>query len=91
VSDGGGGGEVEVVAGAVAVAWSSVCAQVRRCLDLGIRRFRVGSLHGLAVLAGAGDDCRVSAGFPLPVANSAAVQLLLRRGVRRMTAWVELD
>lgn len=60
----------------------------------GARRFRIGSLFGLRVLREAGidpDTVTVTASFPLPVTNTAALAELIGLGVDRATAWVELE
>ncbi len=55
-----------------------------------IRRFRVCSLFGLELLRGF-DGITITASFPLPVCNSAAMRELMRLGVDKALAWVELE
>ena len=59
----------------------------------GARRFRIGALFGLHALRRADVDLTavtVTATFPLPVTNAAALAELVGLGVDRATAWVEL-
>ncbi|MFO7820951.1 MAG: hypothetical protein R6V56_02670, partial [Lentisphaeria bacterium] len=64
--------------------------QINRAYHLGCRRFRITALFGLRLLAKY-DDIMITAGFPLPTANSMAAKELKTLGVQKMTAWVELD
>ncbi len=59
-------------------------------LDRGHRRWRVTSLHGLELLRSR-PELEITACFPLPVANSMALEELLDQGVGAATAWIELD
>ncbi|MBN1670887.1 MAG: U32 family peptidase [Kiritimatiellae bacterium] len=64
--------------------------QVRALAARGARRFRVTSLFGFDLLDGLAPGL-ITATFPLPACNSAAVQELAALGAQRVTAWVELD
>ncbi len=63
---------------------------VRSAVEAGIRRFRVTSLYGLA-LVNKLDTQDVIASAPLPVCNSMAVLELSRFGVTKVTAHLELE
>ncbi len=68
----------------------SVRRAIRGAVEAGIRRFRVTSLYGLALL----DDYKeleIIASAPLPVCNSIAALELSRFGVTRVTAHLELE
>jgi len=56
----------------------------------GIRRFRVTSLYGLALLTRR-DGLEITASAPLPVCNSMAALELARLGATRATAHIELE
>lgn len=67
-------------------------ARLDKALAAGVRRVRVTSLGGLALLRQTGrKDLPVSASFPLPAANAQALQQLRELGVDRAAAWVELE
>lgn len=58
----------------------------------GARRFRVTSIYGFDLLARHdGLKLNLSAGFPLPICNRYAIEALRDHGVRKTTAWVELE
>ncbi|NOY80517.1 MAG: U32 family peptidase [Kiritimatiellaeota bacterium] len=68
--------------------------RIRELVGEGIRRFRVTSFFGLEVLCdetARTPDLVIVASFPLPICNTLALRSLLDLGVRRATAWVELD
>ena len=63
---------------------------IRQAYGLGVRRFRATSLYGLALLKDL-PDILVTAGGALPVANTMAVAELMRFGVGKVLAHVELE
>lgn len=63
---------------------------IRSAVEAGIRRFRVTSLYGLALLGKTG-AAEIIASPPLPVCNSMAALELSRFGVTRVTAHIELE
>ena len=63
---------------------------IRRAIDAGIRRFRVTSLYGIALLKDL-PGITVTFSAPLPVANSQAVLLSKELGASRALAHIELD
>lgn len=68
----------------------SLKRRIERAYNDGIRRFRVTSLYGLALVRELA-DIQVNVSFPLPVCNSMAVELLEEWGVSRAQLWVELE
>jgi putative protease len=69
---------------------SSVRKRVEELVELGVKRFRVTSLYGFALLKPFADVVRVTS-FPLPAANSLAVRQLLDLGAARSMLWLELE
>ncbi|MDD5697860.1 MAG: U32 family peptidase [Victivallaceae bacterium] len=55
-----------------------------------IRRFRITGLYALELLKDY-PEVRISAGFPLPVCNSLAVQELAALGLSAVQGWIELE
>ncbi len=72
---------------------SALKAQVQRCIDEGYTRFRLTAIHHIALLASLNlpDNRILSAGFPLPVANSLAFNWLTEHGMDKITLWLEID
>ena len=64
--------------------------RISQAYDAGIRRFRIGGIHGLELLRPfAGVE--IIAEFPLPVTNSLAALLLREKGVCAAEPFAELD
>ncbi len=68
----------------------SLRKMIQSAWDSGIRRFRVTSLYGFELLRPYPEAVIVTS-FPLPVANSIAVQELANLGVQRIQADLELE
>lgn len=64
--------------------------QLEEAVRHGIKRVRVTSLYGLQLLQGF-RGLIVTATFPLPAANSQAVDQLVELGATACTAWIELE
>lgn len=69
---------------------AAVKRAVKAAAEAGIRRFRVTSLYGLALLDGVEAE-EIIASTPLPVCNSMAAKELTRFGVTRVMAHIELE
>ena len=69
---------------------NSVAKAVENAYRLGIRRFRVTSLYGFALLDKY-SDIVISASTPLPVCNSCAALELERLGAGKVMAHIELE
>lgn len=67
-----------------------VADRIRELIDRGHRRFRVTAWHGFTLLRDY-SELELTAAFPLPVANSSALEQLMELGVGRAMAWVELE
>ncbi|MDP6525120.1 MAG: U32 family peptidase [Kiritimatiellia bacterium] len=65
-------------------------ACVQKAIAIGVRRFRVTSLYGFSLLA-EHEDLTLTAGFPFPICNRAAVEEAQALGAMKTTLWVELD
>lgn len=68
----------------------AVREKIRLLLSQGVKRFRVTSVYGFALLREAAGITIITS-FPLPACNSLAVRELLDRGASRVQAWIELD
>jgi len=68
----------------------AVREKIRQLLAQGVKRFRVTSVYGLALLRQA-PGVTIITSFPLPASNSLAVRELLDQGASRVQAWIELD
>jgi putative protease len=64
--------------------------KVKSLYDGGIRRFRIGSLYGFALLRGL-EDITIIAGFPLPAANRYAFYQLFAMGAAKVQIWIEVE
>jgi U32 family peptidase len=64
--------------------------RIQRAVNSGVRRVRVTSLYGLHLLRNL-RDLTITAAFPLPAANSQAVDQLVDLGATACTIWIELE
>ncbi|MBT7166375.1 MAG: hypothetical protein HN904_26575, partial [Victivallales bacterium] len=69
---------------------AAVRNRIKELVEQGVRRFRVTSLYGFALLAKVPEAVLVTS-LPLPAANSLAVRQLIDLGASRATLWIELD
>ncbi len=69
---------------------NSLAKAVENAYKLGVRRFRVTSLYGFALLEKY-DDITISASYPLPVCNSLAAVELKTLGADKIMAHIELE
>jgi len=69
---------------------AAVRTRIAQAVERGIRRFRATSIYGIGLLSEF-PGLTVTASLPLPVTNGLALAELIGLGVRRATAWVELD
>ncbi len=69
---------------------NSVAKAIENAYNLGIRRFRVTSLYGFALLEKY-NDIVITASTPLPVCNSMATVELQRMGTAKVMAHIELE
>ena len=65
-------------------------ASLQKAIALGVRRFRITSLYGLALLEGY-KDVKLTVGFPFPICNRMAIEEVQTLGAMKTMLWVELD
>lgn len=63
---------------------------IESAISRGVKRFRVTSLYGFALFEGLG-NMEIVTSFPLPAANSMAVQEIARLGAIQATCHIELE